>query len=140
MTGLARHTVASSLATTLAALVAFAGPSSTRSAAASGSSGVFDPDAPPETRYRYYLQHRATTTLRNAGIDATPSGRSRRLGSELDLVLGLEDIFDRFEVRAVLGYFAPGAAFAGSHGGAWIFRTEIQVRFWPVSPPPAAKG
>jgi alginate production protein len=79
--------------------------------------------------YHYYLQHRATTTLRNAGIDATPSGRSRRLGSELDLVLGLEDIFDRFEVRAVLGYFAPGAAFAGSHGGAWIFRTEIQFRF-----------
>jgi alginate production protein len=79
--------------------------------------------------YHYYLQHRASSTLRNAGLEAEPSGRSRRLGSEVDLILGLQNLFDRLEVRAVLGYFSPGAAFAERNGGAWVARTEVQFRF-----------
>jgi alginate production protein len=79
--------------------------------------------------YHYYLQHKAATTLRDAGIDAEPSGRSRRLGSAVDLILGLEEIYDRFEVKAVLGYFAPGAAFPERNGGAWVVRAEVQFRF-----------
>jgi alginate production protein len=79
--------------------------------------------------YHYYLQHRAAATLRDAGIDAEPSGRSRRLGSEIDLVIGLQDIQDRLELKAVLGYFSPGAAFPERNGGAWIVRAEVQLRF-----------
>jgi alginate production protein len=79
--------------------------------------------------YHYYLQHRAAATLRDAGIDAEPSGRSRRLGSAVDLVLGLQEIYDALEVKAVLGYFAPGAAFPERNGGAWVVRAEVQFRF-----------
>ena len=79
--------------------------------------------------YHYYWQHHASSTLRNAGLEAEPSGRSRQLGSGIDLVVGLQNIFDRLEVLAVLGYFSPGAAFPDHHGGAWVARTEVQFRF-----------
>jgi alginate production protein len=79
--------------------------------------------------YHYYLQHRAAATLRNAGIDAEPSGRSRRLGSGVDLILGLQEIYDHLELKAVVGYFSPGAAFPDRNGGAWVVRAEVQFRF-----------
>jgi alginate production protein len=79
--------------------------------------------------YHYYLQHRASTTMRNAGIDTEPSGRSRRLGSGVDLVLGLQEIYDHLDLKAVLGYFAPGAAFPERSGGVWVLRAEVQFRF-----------
>ena len=79
--------------------------------------------------YHYYLQHRASTTLRNAGLEAEPSGRSRRLGSGVDLILGLQEIYDCLELKAVVGYFSPGAAFPERNGGAWVVRAEVQFRF-----------
>jgi hypothetical protein len=79
--------------------------------------------------YHYYLQHRAAATLRDAGIEAEPSGKSRHLGSGVDLILGLQEIYDRLELKAVLGYFAPGSAFPDRQGGAWVVRTEVQFRF-----------
>jgi len=79
--------------------------------------------------YHYYLQHRAAATLRNAGLDAEPSGRSRRLGSEVDVILGVQDLLDRLDARVVVGYFSPGAALPDRNGGAWVVRAEIQLRF-----------
>jgi alginate production protein len=79
--------------------------------------------------YHDYLQQRASTTLREAGLDAEPSGRRRRLGSAVDLILGLQEIYDRLEVKAVVGYFSPGAAFPDRNGSAWVVRTEVQFRF-----------
>jgi alginate production protein len=79
--------------------------------------------------YHYYLQPRAAATLRDAGIEAEPSGKSRHLGSGIDLILGLQEIYDRLELKAVLGYFAPGSAFPDRQGGAWVVRTEVQFRF-----------
>jgi alginate production protein len=80
--------------------------------------------------YHYYLQHRASPALRDARLDAEPSGRSRRLGSEVDFVLGLEGLWNRVDVLAGVGYFMPGAAFPGAAGGgAWLVRAEVQFRF-----------
>jgi hypothetical protein len=47
----------------------------------------------------------------------------------VDLILGLEEIYDRLEVKAVVGYFSPGAAFPERNGGAWVVRAEVQFRF-----------
>lgn len=79
--------------------------------------------------YHYYLQHRASEAIRDVGIDAEPSGLSRRLGSELDFVVGLEEIWNRVDTKAVLGYFMPGAAFPEKTAGAWLVAVEVQVRF-----------
>jgi alginate production protein len=80
--------------------------------------------------YHYYLQHQAAPALRNAGIDAEPSGRSRRLGSGVDLVVGFQGIWDHLDARLGVGYFVPGAAFPEAiGGGAWVVRAEVQFRF-----------
>jgi alginate production protein len=80
--------------------------------------------------YHYYLQHRAAPALRSAGIDAEPSGRSRLLGSGIDFVVGLQEIWDHLDARVAVGYFLPGAAFPGAlGGGAWVVRAEVQYRF-----------
>jgi alginate production protein len=79
--------------------------------------------------YHHYVQHRASPRLRNAGIDAEPSGRSRSLGSEIDLVVGFEEIWNRIDGRVVLGYFMPGAAFPGDTGGAWFVGAQVEFRF-----------
>jgi alginate production protein len=80
--------------------------------------------------YHYYLQHRAAPALRSAGIDAEPSGRSRRLGSGIDFVMGLQEIWDHLDARVGVGYFLPGPGFPGAiGGGAWVVRAEVQFRF-----------
>ena len=80
--------------------------------------------------YHYYLQHHAAPALRSAGIDAEPSGRSRRLGSGIDFVVGLQEIWDHLDARVGVGYFLPGPAFPGAiGGGAWVVRAEVQFRF-----------
>ncbi|MGH7322428.1 MAG: alginate export family protein, partial [Candidatus Rokuibacteriota bacterium] len=79
--------------------------------------------------YHYYLQHRASEAIRGGGIDAEPSGRSRRLGSGVDFVVGVQEITNRVDGKLVLGYFMPGAAFPERTGGAWVVRTEVQFRF-----------
>jgi alginate production protein len=79
--------------------------------------------------YHYYVQHRASNALRDAAIDVEPSGRSRRLGSEVDFIVGLVEIFSRLDVKAVLGYFIPGPAFPGGTDGAWVVGAEVQFRF-----------
>jgi alginate production protein len=78
--------------------------------------------------YHHYLQARASTTLRNVAIATEPSGRSRWLGGEIDLVVGVVEIFDRVEIRAVLGCFVPGAAFPGATG-AWVAGSTLEFRF-----------
>ena len=78
--------------------------------------------------YHYFQQHRASTTLRNAAIGAEPSGHSRRLGGEIDLIVGVVEILDRIEVKATLGYFFPGAALPPG-AGAWGAGVEAKFRF-----------
>jgi alginate production protein len=79
--------------------------------------------------YHHYLQHRASPELRRAGIDAEPSGLSRKLGSEVDLIVGFEEIWSRIDGRVVVGYFTPGAAFPGDTGGAWFVGAQVEFRF-----------
>ena len=79
--------------------------------------------------YHSYVQHRASEAIRDAGIDAEPSGRNRRLGSEVDFIVGLEDIGNRVDVKAALGYFIPGAAFPRGTHRAWVVGAEVQFRF-----------
>ena len=78
--------------------------------------------------YHYYLQDEAADELRDAGIDAEPTGRSRRLGSEIDLVFGLEEIED-VRIGAFIGYFMPGRAFEPGADDALFARIEVEYEF-----------
>jgi alginate production protein len=78
--------------------------------------------------YHYYLQDEASDELRDAGIDPEPTGRSRRLGSEIDLVLGFEQIED-LRVSGFFGHFMPGRAFEPGADDALFLRIEVEYEF-----------
>jgi alginate production protein len=78
--------------------------------------------------YHRYWQDEAAGELRDAAIDAEPNGESTDLGSEIDLVLGYEEIED-LRVRGYLGYFMPGKAFGKGADDALFFRLEVQYEF-----------
>jgi alginate production protein len=78
--------------------------------------------------YHYYLQDEASDELRDSALEAEPSGGSRDLGHEIDLVVGLEALED-FEVRGFLGYFVPGDAFGSGADDALFARIELEYEF-----------
>lgn len=78
--------------------------------------------------YHYYLQDEASDELRDSALDAEPAGLSRRLGSEIDLVLGFEEI-EQLRVTGFLGYFIPGRAFGSGADDALFARIEVEYEF-----------
>jgi alginate production protein len=78
--------------------------------------------------YHYYFQDEPLDELRDSAFDAEPTGESRRLGSEIDLVLGFAEV-ENLEVRGFLGYFLPGRAFAADADDALLARVEFEYEF-----------
>jgi alginate production protein len=78
--------------------------------------------------YHYYLQHKASDEIRDTSIDADPTGLSKKLGSEIDLIIGYEEIRN-LEVKLALGYFIPGKAFAAAADHAFFAGVEIEWGF-----------
>jgi len=78
--------------------------------------------------YHYYLQHKASDNLRNVRIDADPDGSSRRLGSEIDLIIGFEEV-QNVELKLSLSYFIPGQAFPAESDSSFLANFEIQYNF-----------
>lgn len=78
--------------------------------------------------YHHYRQVEASDELADSAFSAQPNGRSRRLGSELDLVAGYE-VEDLFDVRAFFGYFEPGRAFGSDADPAFFGRLELFYEF-----------
>jgi alginate production protein len=77
--------------------------------------------------YHYYLQHKASDEIRDTSIDADPTGRSKKLGSEIDLIIGYEEI-RQLEMKLALGYFIPGKAFPKADN-AFFVGVEIEWGF-----------
>lgn len=78
--------------------------------------------------YHYYLQHKASESLRDVRIGADPNGRSKRLGSEIDLIVGFEEI-QNVELKLSLGYFIPDKAFPTESDNSFLAKLEIQCSF-----------
>jgi alginate production protein len=77
--------------------------------------------------YHDYLQHKASRRIRGSQINADPSGRSKRLGGEIDLIAGYEEI-ENLDLKLVLGYFIPGRAFPKADN-AFFTGLEIEWNF-----------
>lgn len=77
--------------------------------------------------WRKLLQHKASDELRDSAIDADPNGRSRNLGDELDLVIGIRE-FDTIDIEAIGGVFLPGGAF-DDDDPAYFVETTIRIEF-----------
>jgi alginate production protein len=76
----------------------------------------------------HYRQDKASDEARDWALDAEPSGEHRRLGNELDLVLGFLPLED-LQLSAFLGWFMPGNAFADQPDDAFFVRLEAQYEF-----------
>lgn len=80
--------------------------------------------------YHRYTQHRATGSLRDSALDADPTGLSRRLGKEVDLIFGYRKREGRRASGLMtVGYFQPGAAFGNEAKKAFFARFEIKFEF-----------
>jgi hypothetical protein len=65
--------------------------------------------------------------IRDTSIDADPTGRSKRLGTEIDLIIGYEE-FRNVEMKLALGYFIPGKALRKADN-AFFAGAEIEWGF-----------
>ncbi len=79
--------------------------------------------------YHTYSQLQAVDEVRDAGLDVDPTGDSKDLGSELDLIVGIEE-WERLEMELVWSRFTAGKAYGplkGDKASLWTF--EVSYRF-----------
>jgi alginate production protein len=82
-----------------------------------------------EFLYHYYFQHHASTEIRGSGLDAEPTGDSKGLGSELDFIIGIMDIYN-FDLTSTVGIFLPGKAFSNdTNTTAFTARLKVKYNF-----------
>lgn len=80
--------------------------------------------------YHRYAQHKASDSIRDSALAADPSGLSRKLGSEIDVVLGYRKREGRkASALLTLGQFDPGPAFAADAKKSLFVRFEVKFEF-----------
>lgn len=80
--------------------------------------------------YHYYLQDHTSTSIRGSDLATDPTGLSKHVGSELDLVAGYQGT-PQLQTKFVLGYFLPGRAFPeGSRDGAFLASILLRYNFY----------
>ena len=79
--------------------------------------------------YHCYRQAQAAAQLREASIDFAPSGLSRSLGQEIDLVAGYKLKGPDLKTQLVLGYFRPGSAFSATGEAAFLLKWKVKYSF-----------
>lgn len=77
--------------------------------------------------YHKYFQHKKSDEIRDTNIKADPTGKSRDLGHEIDLVLGIREI-DWMFIEATAGVFLPGDAFT-EDGTAYGGSLKVTIDF-----------
>jgi alginate production protein len=66
--------------------------------------------------YHYYRQVELASVLRELGTASEPTGKSRSIGQEVDLILALEE-WKHFGMELRAGAFRKGAAFGSERSG-----------------------
>lgn len=79
--------------------------------------------------FHSYRQLEALDEIRGSRLDIDPLGNSAEIGSELDLVVGIDE-WEKLELELVLSRFRAGRAFAGEEGEmASKLSFELSYRF-----------
>ena len=79
--------------------------------------------------YHYYIQTKASDELRDANIDADPNGIDKSLGSEIDLILGYEQLQEKIGIALSFGYFIPGKAFPSDAENGFLAKLIMAYEF-----------
>ncbi|MDH3602202.1 MAG: alginate export family protein [Candidatus Tectomicrobia bacterium] len=85
------------------------------------------PDTSLTVMYHAYRQPTLSSEFREIALDAEPTGESRDVGSEIDL-MGIWEIGPA-ELKLVFGAFFPGNAFEAETGTAFFTQLRLQVQF-----------
>lgn len=84
-------------------------------------------DTSVELLYHFYQQVDAQDFVRDTRISADPTGRSRSLGHELDLVVGIEE-WENLEIEFVAAVFRAESAF-GSFAGNTAVNVVLKMDY-----------
>ena len=84
-------------------------------------------DASVTVLYHIYRQHTRSEELRDAAIHAEPTGLSRDIGSEVDVIAGWD--LDPVELKLVFGAFFPGDAFEAGARDAFFAAFRLTIEF-----------
>jgi alginate production protein len=79
-----------------------------------------------ELLYHRYRQDKVSAAIRDAEVAMSPNGLSDDLGWEIDLVGGYKN--KQIKAELAIGYFQPGAAFAGGVADPALF-TEFTIEY-----------
>ena len=74
--------------------------------------------------YHRYLQDDASEQISSSVLEAEATGESRRLGDEIDLVVGYEPA-EYLSISGFFGCFLPGAAFENGADEALLARIDL---------------
>ena len=77
--------------------------------------------------YHYFRQEYLNDGISGDNLNVDPTGRSKDLGHELDLVAGYQE-FKNINTKLVLSYFWPGRAFPETASDG-AFQAEFQIRY-----------
>jgi alginate production protein len=78
--------------------------------------------------YHHYRQDEASDDIRDSNLEEDPTGLSRSLGSEVDLVIGFREI-KNLNAELAFGYFRPGDAFPDGSDDAFLASFDVLYRF-----------
>jgi alginate production protein len=78
--------------------------------------------------YHFYRQHRLDDKLQ-ARLDPELSERSLDVGRELDVVLGVRNLWKRVSLSYAFGRFEPGAAFTSGRDPVILHRASVRLAF-----------
>jgi hypothetical protein len=78
--------------------------------------------------WHYYRQEIPLAALGPSRLRLTPTGESKDLGHELDVILGIY-AFEPLRIQLVFAYFQPGAAFGPNPDDAWFATFEVKYVF-----------
>ncbi len=93
-----------------------------------GAGVRLDSDFSLDVVYHQYSQSVPMAHLFDTRLRLTPQGIDVRLGSEVDLILGV-DCIPGVEMELVLAWFDPGRAFASNADDAWFMTLKLEHRF-----------
>jgi hypothetical protein len=80
--------------------------------------------------YHLYRQDKAATRIWDSDLRTRPNGRSDKLGSEVDLVVGYRQREgSRLTLELVLGYFMPDEAFPASAADAFFGNVQFKMTY-----------
>ncbi|MFD1159570.1 alginate export family protein [Roseovarius aestuarii] len=85
-------------------------------------------DSSLDVMYHTYFQHKGSARIRDSALGQRPSGRSRRLGQEIDVIVAIRE-FESFDIDVFGGVYFPGSAFSMSDQVAGAIGVEINADF-----------